>query len=93
VIRLIQPKEQAMIDTEHIHEHMPILGSCGTYVGKVDAVEGASIKVTADSPGAHGHYHYLPLAWVDHVDTHVHLDRPSSEIAETWNAAPIGTTA
>ncbi len=79
-----------MFDTEHIQEQMSVLGSCGTYVGKVDAIEGASIKLAADSPGAHGQHHYVPLAWVDRVDTHVHLDRPAAEVAEEWQAAPLG---
>ena len=48
-----------------ISEHMEIVGSDGTMVGKVDKVEGDRIKLTKDSdPHGQGHHHYLPVSAV-----------------------------
>ncbi|MFL1464016.1 DUF2171 domain-containing protein [Roseococcus sp. DSY-14] len=48
-----------------IGEHMEIVGSDGTMVGKVDKVEGDRIKLTKDSdPHGQGHHHYLPVSAV-----------------------------
>ncbi len=62
-----------MKSTSNIREHMEVVGSCGGRVGKVDRVEGLSIKLTKDSPNADGEHRYIPLAWVESVDTSVHL--------------------
>jgi hypothetical protein len=68
-------------------ERMPVIGACGTFVGKADAVEGAAIKLAANSPGSHGRPHCLPQEWVDRLDAHGHPDRPG------WVAAPTGAGA
>jgi hypothetical protein len=72
------------MNRSNVRENMAVRGSCGTFVGKVDAVEGRVIKLTTDSPDAHGRHHYVPLAWVARVDAHVHLDRPASEVGRAW---------
>ena len=70
-----------------IVEHMPVLGSDGTHLGTVDHLDGGNrIKLTKnDSPD--GQHHFIPMEWVDHVDTHVHLKRSASEAQKTWTAA------
>lgn len=68
-----------------IQDGMDVIASCGKKVGVVDRVEGNAIKLTRkDSPDdAH---HYVPVAWVERVDSHVHLTKNSQETETTWKA-------
>ena len=43
-----------MADATAIREHMEIIGADGGHVGTVDKVEGESIKLTKNDPGAGG---------------------------------------
>ena len=61
-----------------IKEHMPVYSSCGKQIGKVDKVEDGKIKLTKDS-SPDGQHHMVPVSWVDRVDSHVHLNKNSSE--------------
>ena len=68
-----------------IREHLDVYASCGTKVGRVDHVEGDTIKLTKnDSPD--GQHHFVPTSWVDHVDNHVHLKKNSQETEQGWKA-------
>ncbi|HUP78724.1 MAG TPA: DUF2171 domain-containing protein [Pirellula sp.] len=74
-----------------IREHMNVIASCGKKVGVVDGVEMNSIKLTRkDSPD--DQHHFIPLSWISHVDSHVHLNKNSKEAAEGWksNASSCG---
>ena len=76
-----------------ISERMDVIASCGKKVGVVDHVEGGAIKLTRkDSPD--GEHHYVPVGWVDHVDTHVHLKKNSMETEQGWksDSASCGCT-
>lgn len=73
-----------MISASQIKEHMEILGSDGVHVGIVDHMEGGRIKAAKKDPVAEGTHHYFSLDWVDHVDAHVHLNKPSSEVLAAW---------
>jgi hypothetical protein len=74
-----------MLDTQKIHEHMEVLGADGVHVGVVDRVEGSrGIKLTKNDPLSEGDHHLVPLQWVDHVDSHVHLNKDSSELLALW---------
>jgi hypothetical protein len=69
-----------------IKEHMDVVASCGTMVGKVDHVQGDTIKLTKnDSPD--GRHHQIPLGWVAKVDSQVHLDRDHREVQAEWRPA------
>ena len=69
--------------TSEIAEHMDVITSCGCKVGRVDHVEGDAIKLTkSDSPD--GFHHLIPTSWVDHVDSHVHLNKNSAETRQQW---------
>ena len=69
-----------------IQEKMDVIASCGTKVGVVDHVEVGALKLTKnDSPD--GIHHRIPASWVDHVDTHVHLNINSEEVARDWQPA------
>ena len=53
-------------------EGMPVVASCGKTVGLVDCMEDRIIKLSkTDSPGSQ--QHFIPAAWIDHIDHHVHL--------------------
>jgi hypothetical protein len=69
-----------------IREHMGVYGSCGNFVGKVDHVQGDTIKLTKnDSPD--GRHHLIPLAWVAKVHDHIHLDRDCAAAKREWQDA------
>lgn len=69
-----------------IREHMDVFASCGMKVGKVDHVEGNSIKLTRhDSPD--GKHHLIPTSWVAKVHDHVHLDRDHVAVQSQWKDA------
>jgi hypothetical protein len=77
--------------TAFIQDHMDVIASCGTKVGVVDHVEGKTIKLTKnDSPDKK--HHFIPTAWVDHVDKDVHLSKNSKETEQNWknDAASCG---
>ena len=66
-----------------IREHMDVVASCGKTIGKVDHLEGNSIKLTKnDSPD--GMHHFIPTGWIQRVDEHVHLNKNSMEAEAGW---------
>ena len=69
-----------------IKEHMDVIASCGKKVGVVDNVGGGAIKLTKkDSPD--DQHHFIPVGWVERVDSHVHLNKNSMETEQNWKAA------
>jgi hypothetical protein len=51
----------------------------------VDNLEGRDqVKLTKDDPDAAGEHHFIPLAWVDHVDQKVHLKQSGAEARARW---------
>lgn len=77
-----------MNNSKDIREHMEVIASCGKHVGEVDHVEGNTIKMTKNDPAAGGQHHYVPLAWVERVDQHVHLTKNSEEVFKNWKTEP-----
>lgn len=69
-----------------IREHMEVVASCGTTIGKVDHVEGDTIKLTKKD-SADGQHHRIPLAWVAKVHDHVHLNKDHKEVEGQWQPA------
>jgi hypothetical protein len=77
--------EEHMVAPMMIKEQMEVLGSDGVHVGTVDHMEGAdAVKLAKDDPDAGGEHHFIPLAWVDHVDEHVHLKQAAAEAMARW---------
>ena len=76
---------------DKIKKHMDVIASCGNKVGVVDGVEGETLKLTKKD-SADGRHHFIPVAWVDHVDSHVHLFMNSKETEQDWkpDAASCG---
>jgi len=72
-----------LADKTRIAPQMDVIAAGGEMVGRVDRLEGDRIKLTKlDAPD--GQHHYVPLAWIDHIDTHVHLNKRQSEIVAGW---------
>lgn len=77
-----------MVEANKIREHMEVIGSDGKHVGTVDHLEGEDrIKLAKNDPAAGGKHHFIPVEWVDHVDKHVHLDKPSENVQKEWEEA------
>jgi hypothetical protein len=68
-----------------IKEHMDVIASCGKKIGVVDHVEGGAIKLTKKD-SADGQHHFIPVGWVERVDSHVHLKKNSMETEQNWKA-------
>jgi hypothetical protein len=76
-----------MLNTSQIQEHMDVIGSDGVHLGTVDRMEGSdTIKLTKSDPASGGQHRFVTVDWVDHVDTHVHLNKESAEIQAYWKA-------
>jgi len=74
-----------MMSAEQISEHMEVIALDGIHVGTVDHMDGDSqIKLTKHDSGD-GKHHLIPLDWVDHVDSHVHLNKKSDDVRSQWS--------
>ncbi len=74
----------AASDAAMIVERMDVIASDGTKIGIVDHMEGPDrIKLTKQG-SSDGQHHYVPLSWIDHVDTHVHLNKTSTAAKAGW---------
>jgi hypothetical protein len=71
------------VDSGKIAEHMEVIASDGVKIGTVDHLEAGAIKL-AKSTSPDGAHHFIPLAWVDHVDTHVHLTKTTADARANW---------
>lgn len=70
-------------DTGRIADHMDVIASDGIKIGTVDHLDGENIKL-AKTTSPDGMHHFVSLAEVNHVDTHVHLNRTSQEVRANW---------
>ena len=83
------PAEGTDVGLAGIKEHMNVIASCGKKVGVVDQLEGNTIKLTKkDSPD--GQHHFIPVAWIERVDSHVHLTKNSKQTEEGWKSDAAG---
>lgn len=75
-----------MIGADQIRKHTEVKSSDGQHVGTVDHMEGTDkIKLTKSDEAAHaGHHHYIPLSWVERVDSHVHLSKTGNDVKAHW---------
>ncbi len=80
-----EAKEGASAGVAGIRDRMDVIASCGKKVGVVDHLEGGAIKLTKND-SADGQHHFIPTDWVDHVDSHVHLNRNSKQAVEGWKS-------
>ena len=70
--------------TDRIAEHMPVIASDGTQVGIVDHLDGPDRIKLAKNASPDGQHHFIPLTWVDHIDTHVHLNKTGPQVHAGW---------
>jgi len=77
-----------MTDVSKIKEQMDVIDSTGKNIGKVDhlADDDHQIKLTKSS-SPDGQHHVIPVAWVDHIDTHVHLKKPVDDVSTLQKAS------
>ncbi len=76
-----------MADVSKIKEHMDVIDSTGKNIGQVDHLEGSDkIKLTKSS-SPDGQHHFVPVAWIDHVDTHVHLNKAVNDVSALQKAS------
>jgi hypothetical protein len=68
-----------------IKEHMDVIASCGKKVGVVDHVDDGAIRLTKKN-SADGQHHFIPVGWVERVDSHVHLKKNSMETEQDWKS-------
>jgi len=74
-----------MVQAIAIAPHMEVVGSDGVHVGTVDHMDGSDqMKLTKTDKDAGGEHHFIPLAWVDHVDQKVHLKQSGAEARARW---------
>ena len=86
-----------MVDLTAIREHMEVVGSDGGHVGDIDHVlDQGEIQLTRRDAEAetergvepgHAHHHYIPLDWVDRVDSNanrVQLSVTKAEAESRW---------
>jgi len=67
-----------------VSEHMEVVGSDGTHVGKVDKVRGDRIILAKSDPNAGGMHHSVPCGWVESVEDKVVLNRTSVSAMDSW---------
>ena len=63
---------------------MDVIASDGAKIGTVDHLDGPDRIKLAKSTSPDGQHHMVPLAWVDHVDTHVHLNKTAVDAKAGW---------
>ncbi|HEX8126545.1 MAG TPA: DUF2171 domain-containing protein [Allosphingosinicella sp.] len=73
-----------------VGEHMEVVGSDGTHVGKVDKVRGDRIILAKSDPNAGGMHHSVPCGWVESVEDKVILNRTASSAMEAWRNEDTG---
>ncbi|HET9638581.1 MAG TPA: DUF2171 domain-containing protein [Allosphingosinicella sp.] len=73
-----------------VTEHMEVVGSDGTHIGKVDKVRGDRIILAKSDPNAGGMHHSVPCGWVDSVEDKVILNRTSASAMDSWRNEDTG---
>ena len=82
-----------MPDLTALRDGMEIVGSDGRHVGEIDRVlDQGEIKLTrrdseAEAEGGHPHHHFIPLDWVERVDSNanrVQLSVTKGEAESRW---------
>lgn len=68
-----------------VDEHMEVVGSDGSHVGKVDKVRGDRIILTKNDTDAGGRHHSIPSRWIQSVeDQKVTLRKTAEEAKSHW---------
>ncbi|HYD36388.1 MAG TPA: DUF2171 domain-containing protein [Allosphingosinicella sp.] len=73
-----------------VSEHMEVVGSDGSHVGKVDKVRGDRIILAKSDPKAGGMHHSVPCGWIERVDDKVVLNRTADSAMDAWRNEDTG---
>jgi hypothetical protein len=73
-----------MVVPKKIEQNMKVVGRDGTHVGIVERIEGTDEIKLANDPDAGGQERYIPLAWLVHAETKVHLKLTGDEAKARW---------
>lgn len=73
-----------------VAEHMEVVGSDGSHVGKVDKVRGDRIILAKSDPNAGGMHHSVPCGWVETVEDKVILNRTAQSAMDSWRNEDTG---
>lgn len=63
---------------------MDVIASDGEKIGTVDHLEGQDRIKLARNASPDGQHHFIPVNWVEHVDQHVHLNKPRQQVLSGW---------
>lgn len=74
----------ATSDAAMIVARMDVIAADGPKIGTVEKVDGADMIQLAKWTSPDGQQHRVPLAWVDHVDQHVHLNKTATAVKAGW---------
>ncbi len=69
-----------------IKEHMEVVGSEGGHIGTVDHLSGSDLIKLSKTDANDDKHHFIPLGWVDRVDSQVHLSKPANEAKKQWKS-------
>ncbi len=70
----------AQTDSSRIVANMDVISADGQKIGIVDHLDGPDRIKLAKTTSPDGQHHFVPLAWIDHVDQHIHLRKTLAEI-------------
>ena len=73
-----------------VTEHIEVVGSDGTHVGKVDKVRGDRIILAKSDANAGGMHHSVPCGWVESVEDKVTLNRTAQSAMDSWRNEDTG---
>jgi hypothetical protein len=66
---------------------MEVVGSDGQHVGTVDHLAKSGLIKLAKGDAKDGKHHLIPVAWVERIDQHVHLNKSSQDAQQQWQTA------
>jgi hypothetical protein len=69
-----------------VSEHMEVVGSDGSHVGKVDKVRGDRIILAKSDANAGGIHHSVPCSWVEGVEDKVTLNKTAEQAMTEWRS-------
>jgi len=71
-----------MVNASQIRERMEVVDSAGKHVGTVDHMEGSDqIKLAKSDSEAGGRHRFIPLSWVDRVESDtIRLSKSKDEV-------------
>lgn len=70
-----------MLNPAKIQKNMAVVSSHREPLGFVDHIADGNLELARDEVGQH---HFVPMRWIDHIDSQVHLARTAAEVRRLW---------